>query len=161
MNSESKRQLYLALCNYLPHELEVSLYGEIYKLAGVEHQRYIRCYLNHKEIPQPKINSEIHSIKPILHPLSDLKKEIERLKSEYFNYFNIPSSEDKWQSIERDLITISGVKEIPNTLKLFLIENLPRWVTEKLLEWHFDVFGLIEKGYAVDINKLSEKIKPN
>ena len=25
---------------------------------------------------------------------------------------------------------------------------------EKLFEWHFDVFGLIEKGLAIDINTL-------
>ena len=25
---------------------------------------------------------------------------------------------------------------------------------EKLTEWHFDIFGLIPKGLAIDINKL-------
>lgn len=25
---------------------------------------------------------------------------------------------------------------------------------QKLIEWHFDVFGLIEKGLAIDINTL-------
>ena len=27
---------------------------------------------------------------------------------------------------------------------------------EKLFEWHFDIFGLIEKGLAIDINTLSD-----
>ena len=26
----------------------------------------------------------------------------------------------------------------------------------KLLEWHFDIFGLIEKGLAIDINTLND-----
>ena len=28
------------------------------------------------------------------------------------------------------------------------------WKIEKLFEWHFDVFGLIEKGLAINVNDL-------
>lgn len=31
-------------------------------------------------------------------------------------------------------------------------------ILERLCEWHFDIFGLIEKGLAVDLNTL-HKIK--
>ncbi|MBB2951992.1 hypothetical protein [Sphingobacterium sp. JUb56] len=30
---------------------------------------------------------------------------------------------------------------------------------QNLFEWHFDVFGLIEKGLAIDINKLESEVK--
>jgi hypothetical protein len=26
------------------------------------------------------------------------------------------------------------------------------WITDRLTEWHFDIFGLIDDGLAVDIN---------
>ena len=29
-------------------------------------------------------------------------------------------------------------------------------LVSKLIEWHFDVFGLIEKGLAIDINTLPQ-----
>ena len=29
------------------------------------------------------------------------------------------------------------------------INNCPYWITQKLLEWHFDIFGLINKGLAI------------
>jgi hypothetical protein len=35
------------------------------------------------------------------------------------------------------------------------MQNEPFWKIEKLFEWNFDVFGLIEKGRAIDINTLS------
>ena len=78
--------------------------------------------------------------KPILRPLSDLTKEIE----------------------------VNGNLFIPNHHPLFKIfinddmdwfmDNCPFFVNyvqvQKLLEWHFDVFNLIEKGLAIDINTL-------
>jgi hypothetical protein len=33
---------------------------------------------------------------------------------------------------------------------------LPNWTVEKLLEWHFDIYGLIEAGLAIDINTLEK-----
>jgi hypothetical protein len=32
------------------------------------------------------------------------------------------------------------------------IEEEPLWVVQKLLEWHYDIFGLIPKGLAVSIH---------
>ena len=30
--------------------------------------------------------------------------------------------------------------------------SLPNWIVELLLEWQFDIFGLIEKGLAISIH---------
>lgn len=36
--------------------------------------------------------------------------------------------------------------------KLFLYsESMPYWLVQKLLEWKFDIFGLIEKGLAIAV----------
>ena len=36
----------------------------------------------------------------------------------------------------------------------FKAKNTPYWIMEKLFKWHFDVFNLLEKGLAIDINTL-------
>ncbi len=81
----------------------------------------------------------IDKLKPILHPLSDLTKEIEH-NGERF----VPMSKSgrTWLN--------SG---IPN------MENEPYWFIKKLLEWHFDVHDLIKDGLAIDINTLTTKQK--
>ena len=76
---------------------------------------------------------EPQDFKPILHPLSDLTKEIE-VNGEKF--------------VPRD-------KFYGNPLDYKILDNNYN-VVQKLLEWHFDVFGLIENGLAVDINTLKK-----
>lgn len=73
--------------------------------------------------------------KPILRPISDLTKEIE-VNGEKF-------------------VPIEKLKQnyIGETIGL----NPATWSyrsIQKLFEWHFDVFGLIERGDAIDINTL-------
>lgn len=79
-------------------------------------------------------------IKPILQPLF----------SEDFDYSiflmdNFP--EEKWADAYNDIMNGVGfgvkIEQIPYELHDFLFEN------------HIDVFGLIEKGLAIDINTLS------
>ncbi len=86
--------------------------------------------------------------RPILRPLSDLTKEIEINNKKF-----IPT------------------KEIDRIFNHELTENYPEYLPcaimfngnievryylefQKLFEWHFDVFGLIEKGLAIDINTI-------
>lgn len=75
---------------------------------------------------------------PILRPL-DLTKEIEHNGEKFVPLYEL-IKEDK--AFTLDFIECYGIEE----LKLS--------VYEKLLEWHFDIFGLIEKGLAIDINTL-------
>jgi hypothetical protein len=78
--------------------------------------------------------------KPILRPLSDLTKEIEVNREKFVpiemldNYHNF--SIIRWNDIETD----------PT--------RYPFTIVQKLIEWHFDIFGLIEAGLAIDINTL-------
>ena len=84
------------------------------------------------------------SSKPILRPLSDLTKEIE-VDGEKF----VPAIELNWSNITSDILS----KSIDLTNKF---NNLFAFDYKKLCEWHFDVFGLIEKGLAIDINSLND-----
>ena len=81
----------------------------------------------------------IWMFKPILRPLSDLEKEL----------------------------TINGITFIPEDklsnstqmqiicFRLPLVNDLKVYDYQKLLSWHFDVFKLIDKGLAVNINTLN------
>jgi len=88
-----------------------------------------------------------NSAKPILRPLSDLTEEVEEDDKTYLDKLlqlscfdtSVMSKEEKEKYIE--------------TLTEIEIGASYRDI-QQLLEWHFDVFGLIEKGLAIDINTL-------
>lgn len=78
---------------------------------------------------------QLKCIKPILRPLSDLTKEIEIEGKKFVPSDIIDSNCLRW-------LLVSDISEI----KLHTYN--------KLLEWHFDVFGLIGKGLAINMNTL-------
>jgi hypothetical protein len=82
----------------------------------------------------------INQIEPILRPLSDLNKVIEHNKEDF-----IPCIEYNY---------IREYLEELSTLDHTYIKHVKYKVIIVLLELHFDIFGLIEKGLAIDINKL-------
>jgi len=92
------------------------------------------------------------SCKPILRPLSDLKKEIE-IGSKKF----IPV--DEIYRLTPNTPNFREILEPANVWDLYskdLSKSFIEWcVVKTLFEWHFDVFGLIEKGLAIDINSLN------
>ena len=79
-------------------------------------------------------------IKPILQPLFN-----DNFDYTIFLMYNFP--EEKWADAYNDIMNGVGfgvkIEQIPYELHEFLFEN------------HIDVFGLIEKGLAIDINTLS------
>lgn len=96
---------------------------------------------------------------PILRPLSDLAKEIEHISStielepslqkikpnELFKkHWHLTIREDGLFSVNNGDGTCTGFKYMSSRYDVLLL----------LFEWHFDVFGLIEKGLAIDINTL-------
>ena len=105
----------------------------------------------------------LYECKPILRPLSDLTEDIvignvkfipidilfekehpRHLSKRYYSetFYNYASVSHNGTAVN---------------LKVYLgkiIEQNPRWIFEYLLIWHFDVFGLIEKGLAIDINTI-------
>lgn len=87
-------------------------------------------------------NKHAH-VKPILRPLSDLTKEFEH------NGRNI-SLIREWSEVDE---IPEGVieKSFEGHVKH---DTIPHWMLRELFKHHFDVFQLIEKGEAIDINTL-------
>lgn len=78
--------------------------------------------------------------KPILRPLSDLTKHCDDLGF-------VPM--DKLAEIAEVVCLQYSIEFFETSTKY-----LPNWIIEKLLEWHFDIHGLIENNLAIDINTL-------
>ena len=112
-------------------------------------------------------------VKPILRPLSDLANEIEingntfcplgnLLVQKYPKWFVENNGSAKYTHITIDFsgrfatafLTYQATHEIQ--IDSTYIQNTSYLVFKKLLEWHFDVFGLIESGLAIDINTLNK-----
>jgi hypothetical protein len=94
---------------------------------------------------------DISEIKPILRPLSDLTKEIE-VNGEKFmplEWFEHDSVADYFDGN----IWVKFLFEDGRSDDLSLI---PFGMIQKLLEWHFDIYGLIEAKLAIDINTLNQ-----
>lgn len=93
-------------------------------------------------IYESSINSNF--IKPILRPMSDLTKKIK------VNDVDIIPIEGMFLPCgERGILTSWA-----NENKCWLGTQVSYLVYENLFELHFDVFGLIEKGLAIDINTI-------
>ena len=133
------------LSPYLPYQLNCIVDGKIEKLVGIKlHELYYhRSYGN--------TFGQIELCKPILRPL-DLTKEIEVNgdkfvpQNEFFILYgsDVPKiGKNLWKEIFIDNIKYSS------------IDSISYGVVEKLFEWHFDVFGLIPAGLAIDINTLN------
>lgn len=85
-----------------------------------------------------KFTHKVLCSEPILHPLSDLTKEIEH-KGERF----VP--------IERIRELNLGTMPKNNTIGWMYYQQV-----QKLIEWHFDIADLISKGEAMDVNTLDK-----
>lgn len=135
------------LAPYLPYGLKFEVQGslssvEIKEATGfkLEHLSYIN-----KHVYQIYFNVygyEFKDIKPILRPLSDLTKE---------HTLELKNDNDGCSWAE---------KLLGKNLRFFnyltykpMFNNY--WEFESLVENHFDVFGLIEKGLAVNFNTLN------
>lgn len=135
---KTKEELLRIYSAYLPYELKVEIIdnpckGEIKKLSGI--MEFGLCFLG-KGGRFGFHERSIENIKPILYSMDMLTKEIEH-KGERF----IPAE-----------ILFGGLK--PKEAKKNYTKDCERWpllmtyqVTQLLIEWHFNVFGLYESEY--------------
>jgi hypothetical protein len=134
MNLELKH-----LASYLPYDLQMrNIEDKTNHKLTIAHQTYDLSTVS----LYPILNEEFYkTFKPILLPLSNITNK--QLKEFY-----------QFDSVDMELIDIEEWKEeLVNMIKGNDKFQLSQF--QKLFEWHFDVFGLIEKGLAVDINTLS------
>lgn len=139
---------------YLLYGLKVNYKGNILVMEGIYTHKDIFTYEN-ADIP-------LSEIKPILRPRSDLTKEIE-INGERFvpierlfeiQYSSLSSKGRAFYYEQgKDWVLCSGNwTAVSFKINLSNIEHNYYWVIQNLLEWHFDVFGLIPQGLAIDIN---------
>ncbi len=91
--------------------------------------------------------------KPILRPLSDLTKEIEHNGEKFvpIEYFSEHYTDHLVRFEKPDYIILEDDYSISQN-----VLGAPLAIIEKLYEWHFDIYGLIENGLAIDINTLEK-----
>ena len=134
-----------------------------YKLQGVFNLRSVADNypneMRRKELKPDAVDFFVDYCKPVFRPLSDLTKEIEH-NGERFNpmrklgEFMYIAQPDSFGN-EKD--AVNWVRAMTNLVSYDCL-NLPYFVCEKLFEWHFDVFGLIDEGLAIDINTLKHSL---
>ena len=113
------------LSGYLPYGLRIKNKNTEMPLTGY--------YLDELNDPQFGFDD---TFKPILHPLSDLTKEIE-VNGEKF----VPKIKLDWNDGNNNSY-----------------DDILEWISVydylKLLEWHFDIHNLIENNLAIDKNTI-------
>lgn len=120
------------LAPYLPYGLKVMYTdGKIYEVCGLN--IYSDCILNVSGVE----TLPFKDIKPILRPLSDL--------SEVGNQMERDCNHTIWY--ENGAWSDSMTDD-------FSIDWIPKVCYEWLIERHFDVFGLLDSGLAININTL-------
>jgi hypothetical protein len=123
--------------------------------------------------------------KPILRPLSDLTKEIEHdgekfvpivelFQKAYFSIYNHNYDGSDFQFHTNGGYGVSCLETVLNNKYGYgFTVELPNWfrlscngdfltipnfeIYESLIKWHFDVFGLLDAGLAIDKNSLTNK----
>jgi len=144
------------LAPYLPYGLKViSATREIYSSSNIwELEGLVRGNIYLKELTYP---ADIFNVKPILRPMSDLtsvygdeyinEHSINMLIGRNNGYGDITISQfAKTLCLEVEVDDSSSVKQIEFDMILT--------ISNQLFKGHYDVFGLIEQGLAIDINTI-------
>lgn len=114
-----------------------------YMAATVEVMSTIVCESN--------FYTDKSKFKPILHPLTDLTKEVEH-KGERF----VPIEKLQEMNDGENIYIQDDFVGIDNGYACAYYLNDALKFVSVLIEWHFDIAGLIDKGEAIDVNTLPE-----
>jgi len=162
------------LAPYLPFKLKVNHFGKSKVLncgqGSSNHWIGITSGLRYQDIIK---------FAPILRPLSDLTKEIEHDEEKFVPmqklcrecFYKEQYPKDWSFGIRDSIFYASAIDSIMtrlfeyNSKEMMFIGSNPRdnykmnvkqfKAFQRLFEWHFDVFGLIEKGLAIKVNTIS------
>ena len=137
------------LAPYLPYGLKLQYVVR----DKVERTGIMKSIIHNEEATHPtKVYIEwgdaehIWMFKPILKPISDLDWKI---KIEFEKY-------DNKRNYDKEIINLfceeNGIDELLENLEL---SSIRYECVEYMFKNHYDFFGLIEKGLAVDVNTLS------
>ena len=128
------------LAPYLPYVLQIFFtdLANKYPLVVSNNSLSIRGGINIKEV----IESDYYV--PILRPISDLDKEITIGNNTFVPHLLLGG---------RPNLTDYDLKYFENNI-IHLSYDLVR----QLIEWHFDIFGLIDKGLAISIHDVEQVV---
>ena len=137
------------LAPYLPYGLKIQglTHGEIAEMSAVNENN---VNINGRDFTYGWW-ADIFDIKPILRPLSDLTKEIEHDGNTF-------TPMTRFAELDGDAYFYHiGFLNDMNRNWAYIIGKFPHWFVYKyIIKWHFDVFGLIDAGLAIDINTLNK-----
>ena len=153
------------LAPYLPFKLEAKgkISGDIFEISllcneGVGIVGHSLSY---------GLYAGLDDIYPILRPLSQLTQEIEHNGERFVPALELVKEKEKhgkWKDHAPTIDYTYGIIKMPFG-EVLKVSKLDTWVImlsfqdparseyfiiQKLFEWHFDVFGLIEKGLAIE-----------
>ena len=115
----------------------------IYQMSGVYETSVVEGFNYDNNVKTDKL-------KPILHPLSDLTKEIEHNGEKF-----VPMTRLKLlYEFESD--NVCEIRMHIDYVWTTSIIQLPFDLVMQLISWHFDICGLIGKDEAIDVNTLNE-----
>ena len=131
------------LSAYLPYGVKVTAdnWGTTLKLHFDSHR--LNCISIFDLMHQKQVKLK-------LRPISQLTKEIEHKGKKFIPFYALSEIYDSELQFN-DLDAKAIVSQSIILMKEYGYEHCQTWVFEKLKEWHFDVFGLIEKGLAVPL----------
>lgn len=148
------------IASYLPYEVKVKhISGKVFVANQIRGKKFIGYDDNFEAC------SHIEDSKLVLRPLSDLINDIvingvTLLPIKALDYLfgqHSEAFEEKY-----DMIVTDNFIKIWQGKSFFVISidstilDEPFRVVEKLIEWHFDVKGLIPQGKAIDMNTLNK-----
>ncbi len=138
-NRERKIAEYNNLLNEFDKERPTKIKG-----LKIGYIKITEIYLNHVKFRIGNKGLQTHyntsGFKPILRPLSDLTTEIEHNGEKFVPFDKLDQHHNFSVMHFSDIITDPT--------------RYPYTIVEKLFEWHFDVFGLIENNLAIDIKTI-------
>lgn len=96
------------------------------------------------------VNAYPAKFKSVLHPLSDLTKTIVHKGKEFVPLIELLKN-GFFDTSEMSKEEIMSFVKVYSYIDLISLNDLPLY-----LQWHFDLFGGIESGEAIDVNTLPE-----
>ncbi len=133
------------LAPYLPYGLRLQYHdtkiGTLNSLSDINEYDDIKISINYGEL------EHIWMFKPILRPMSDFDKPLGQ-ESDIYSYLM------KYNQGREECAQIDGDLDFDINEPIWLSAKLGYEVHLFLFEHHFDVFGLIPAGLAVDINTM-------
>src|SRR5690606_40364768 len=106
-------------------------------------------------------------------PLSDVTKKIEHYREKFVAELELDKEKEKYKKWNDNAPTIYyDIKIVKKPFGIILkVSKLNQWVIilsfdepekseyfiiEKLLEWHFDIYGLLDKNLAINLNQIEK-----